>query len=249
MVEWTLPQERVHKWLAWAGGKDDLLRIGERVTALGDQHLKIDLNELAEDKYWQEKARAKWRTNLAAPHTPNKSMRGPPAKVIEKLDPRTVQQVEFDTGTEEYRSKSALSIRMSPKDGVTLKIESANIGWLSEAEATLSHEIGRCVPWWRCMRNYWAKAAYVIVAGFIGAVIGGVAGGVAGTFTGEFVGWGVGYLSLRVLLRSIPGFEVIPLGGAAKGRRTLGVVGAVALNMAAAAAGIIYSVVHSSAKK
>jgi hypothetical protein len=40
VVEWAGSRKKTHKWGAWAGGKDDLARIGDRVTRFGEAHRK-----------------------------------------------------------------------------------------------------------------------------------------------------------------------------------------------------------------
>jgi hypothetical protein len=251
VIEWKIPRKKEHKWAAWAGEKDDLKRIGDCVAKYAQQHLKMDVDgSINISDYELGVIRTKWQTDLIAPHKPVDNMQGPPIKVVEKLDPKTVKWVRFKSGSEPYGEDSAISVKMTPKDGVDLTIESSNFGWLAEAEESLKNEIKRCVPWWSFMRNYWAGAVYILLAGLVGGLIGSAhSGSTTALWVGEVVGWAVALISRFALRRFLPGFEVVPPGGQGKGRHVLGVFGALLFNVIVAVGGIIYTASQASPKK
>jgi hypothetical protein len=142
-----------------------------------------------------------------------------------------------------------MTVEMTPESGVNLSITSDRFGLLGAAYEDLGNEIKPCVPWWGFVRRYWVKWAYISLAAGLGGGAATRPGSLCPTVIGAVLGLAVAFLSGRLLLLFLLGFEVVPVGGTPKGRRALGVVGAIALSAAGVVAGIIYAATQASPKK
>lgn len=138
---------------------------------------------------------------------------------------------------------------MAPESGVTLSIKSSSVGWLSEADDALCHEINRCAPWWGIFRRRWMQSVSIVFAILIGLAVPAHTKEWLSILLGGLIGFNVSFYGGKILLRFLPGFEVVATGTTSKGRRSLGAIGAVMLSALAAVAGIIYAAVQAGTKK
>lgn len=253
---WKLPREMERSWPAWAGTKEDLVRIGEKVKEFADRRLQTELARVVPDEHLpdfeESRVRERWKTIAAGPHDPHESMAGMTKQVVDELDPLTIQRFVVDAGRDGYGDAADLRVSMSPLGGVTLALKSADAGWLADADETLSAEIKRCAQWWGVFRTDRARWAYVVATALLGLAIFVLpksrnwVGVYDGLVTGAVAGYWLGRLVKRWVL---PGFEVIHPGSTSKGRRALGVIAVVALQVLFTAGSLIYAAVQSSGKK
>jgi len=241
------PIARVSKiqQLAWVGVADDLRRLGDSINSLAHKRVEAaaldykrqtggdmpanDLSRLSEQ----------WSPTFNFAY-PNHTDSGVMSECLEHLDARQLLAVAADIGPTRYGTSEQFRVRLSVRDGVKITLKSNLHPWLSEARETLGDETALCRPWWAWFRGptvapmclnfavlvgvleplliaYVNKASWwiLVVASVFLALVGGV-------------------LWPMILKRIVPGLQVIHPGEVPKGRRCLGVIGAVSLAVAVA---------------
>ena len=189
-----------------------------------------------------------------AEHEGDKWKSGTPDEVVDALDPRTLKTLTYEAAKEQYGGRCEIRLGLSKGFGVTLDLHDVNqdTGWLPHAMTSLDNEIRSGVPWWSIARRTLFQNIYLITLGTLGLVVE-VLANPNGSGWAPIVGLAIGYIvalaSGFLLLRNLPMLEIVHPGGASRGRRVLGALGAVALNLVTVAIGIIYSAAHSVPKK
>jgi hypothetical protein len=245
---WSLPRKQSRTWGAWVGSKEDLQRIGALINDLAQPCLASEL-KLVRKKHtgymidhWSDEATVKWTPEATAPHEPHEGMAGPPNEVINALDPKTVTRFGIKIGKRRYSDEAALSFNMAPEDGVTLQLESSEVGWLAEASERMTREIQRCVPWWALLRTkkaLWACDAMIVAATGAPFAVNAVRTNDPVAVLACFYGVWLAVVYNWIVRKTIPAFEVVPVGVVPKGRRVVGVAGLLILNAVVVVGGVV----------
>ena len=229
-----------HKWSAWSGPLDDLIRIGATFEELAKKACAAQLarvdNKTDDVKQRRDEISNRWQVEATVSYPEErKSLVGPMSEVLHKCDPKLLESFTLTAGRDRYGSSPQLSLTMKRKKdidrswdqpGVALHIEARDYGWVKEADNRLSVAIKRNVPWWRFLRTPWiAPVVYALIAVGSGALIASPFGS-GPAILGASIGLNFGLSVMPLLARKLlPVFEVVSVGDRPIGARVIGVTG------------------------
>ena len=165
---------RTRQWKAWSGTRQDIERIGRAARTLFDKRadsyinaVRADLDEDLVGKVLEnEMDRVQSRMEFVATVTHGSdSSIGPLDDVLRELDRRSVSRMSIVGDVDGYgREQIKVEMIWSGDDsyarpGVTLEVNSYELGWANEAVATMSSEIDKGRPKWDVVHHIAARIA------------------------------------------------------------------------------------------
>jgi hypothetical protein len=176
--------------------------------------------------------------SLTGKDNERRSVTGTASELVDYLDGRYIDEVEFEAPSGDIRSHS-ISVRASRRNGLYLRVSSTDAQWCIAGFAEISDEVVKQLPVWRFVRNPVILWLFYSALSAVGLWFAGDTIAIWTTETGKFSGsaadiartlYSGGMIAvvlagLYLTRRLIPAFEVVRSGNSSVGGRVFTVLG------------------------